>query len=343
MVLVTIPFKDNTDDDYALRQLNRALKSLAAQTSPFFTTLIVLDGGIRPDHKNQFQALKETYPFLIKKVGDGKMGAGAARQVGIDFAFSEKFGQLFTYKYLIFLDSDDMLLPNAIEDLARAAQSSNFDVVVSPIIAETNLIEKSIIPAEKNTTWTHGTIYSTKFLYNNKIRFYEDIQGNEDSAFNLLANTLSRKNRGIIEIPTYLWIYNPASVTRTDPKYFASWATPQYILGISRAILEILGKDSEFDKNLIYSIIELYHKYELCQEKEWFGTPEESLGITNNLKALFGRKEIQELLKEEKAQEAIARNVHGAEWCCEEKICFNEGFDWWVKGWTELKYMEDCE
>ena len=277
--------------------------------------------------------------FFCKSVPENKKGPGAARQVGIDFAFSQKVDGRFVYDHLMFLDADDMLLPNAVEDLNRAAKTSNYDVVTSPIIAETNLTEKTIISAEKNTTWTHGTIYSTQFLYDNKIGFYTDIQGNEDSAFNLIANTLSRKNRGIIEIPTYLWRYNVDSITRRDPEYFASWATPQYVLGITRAILEVLDKDSEFDKNLIYSIIELYHKYELCRTKEWFKTSDKTPEVYGILAALFKREEIRNLLKDEKAQEAIAYNVHGAEWWNNEIVCFRENFDYWINFWMEPNFI----
>ena len=346
MVLITIPFKDDPDSLDSLYKLNQALGSLKNQTTLYFTILVVIDGDI-PDNHAHFWAgknsLNDQYSFICKNVPAGRSGPGAARQVGIDFAFSKKIDGRFAYDYLMFLDADDMLLPNAVEDLNRAAKTSNYDVVTSPIITETNLTEKTVISAEKNTTWTHGTIYSTQFLYDNKIGFYTGIQGNEDSAFNLLANTLSRKNRGIIEIPTYLWRYNVNSITQRDPEYFASWATPQYIIGISRAILEILDKDSEFDKNIIYTIIELYHKYELCQTKGWFGTPDEAIEIDDVLTALFRRKEIQDLLSDKKIQEAVAYNVHGAEWSNNELICFSEGFDWWVKGWTEPKYMEDNE
>lgn len=346
MVLITIPFKDDPNSLDALYKLDYALNSLDNQTTRYFTTLVVIDGDITSNHVHYWggkNGLNDRHTFLCKDVPTEKRGPGAARQVGIDFAFSQKVDGRFIYDHLMFLDADDMLLPNAVEDLNRAAKTSNYNVVTSPIIAETSLTEKTIIPAEKNTTWTHGTIYSTQFLYDNKIRFYTNIQGNEDSAFNLLANTLSRKNRGIIEIPTYLWRYNMNSITRRDPEYFASWATPQYVMGISHAILEILDKDLEFDKNLIYSIIELYHKYELCIEKEWFGPTKEAVEINNNLIDLFKRKEIQDLLNDKKIQETIARNVHGAEWWNNEMICFNEGFDWWVKGWTEPKYMEDSE
>lgn len=341
MVLITIPFKDDPDSWDALYKLNQALGSLKNQTTLYFTILVAIDGDISDNHAHFWvgkNGLNDQYSFICKNVPAGRSGPGAARQVGIDFAFSKKTDGRFAYDYLMFLDADDMLLPNAVEDLNRAAKTSNYDVVTSPIITETNLTEKTIISAEKNTTWTHGTIYSTQFLYDNKIGFYTDIQGNEDSAFNLIANTLSRKNRGIIEIPTYLWRYNVNSITRRDPEYFASWATPQYVLGISRAILEVLDKDSEFDKNLIYTIIELYHKYELCVKKEWFRTSSDTPKVYSVLTALFKRKEIQDLFSDKKIQEAIARNVHGAEWCNNEMICFREGIDYWANFWMEPNF-----
>lgn len=343
MLLITIPFKDNPDSLDTLIKLSQAITSVQIQTTPYRSLLIVVDGEISDKHEVFWDSLKDEYEFLVKKVPEDKKGPGAARQVGIDFAFSQKVDGRFIYDHLMFLDADDMLLPNAVEDLNRAAKTSNYDVVTSPIITETSLTEKTIIPAEKNTTWTHGTIYSTQFLFDNNIGFYEGIRGNEDSAFNLLANTLSRKNRGFIEIPTYLWRYNTNSITRRDPEYFASWATPQYLIGIGRAIVEILNKDSEFDKNLIYSIIELYHKYELCIEKGWLGASEETLEVNDVLVTLFKRKEIQDLLSEKKIQEVIAHNVHGAEWSNNEMVCFNEGFNYWVKFWTEPKYTEGNE
>lgn len=340
MVEIIIPFKA-TENSETLEKLYKALDSISLQTSNYHNTLVVVDGEFdTPEFRKEFKEKitehnSNTYATFVPDSASWH-GAGAARQKGLDTVYLYTLPEMdklhFLFDYVMFLDADDILLPNAVEDLYRAAKKDNYDLVVSPLIIETNQIEKKIMKAEENTTWTHGTIYSTEFLNKNNIRFYEGIRGNEDSAFNLLANTLSRSNRGMIEIPTYLWRYNKDSITRRDPDEFASWATPQYIIGISKAITQLAYADKDFDKNLIYSILQIYYKHQLCFVKGWYS---QSIEVTDTIVRMFLEEKVQKLFEDENALRAIGQNLHSADYYNKELIIYPQNFSNWIYNYSQ--------
>lgn len=83
--------------------LRNALDSLEAQTFRRWEAIVVYDSSMQlPDD------FKQAFPYPEYYITGGKKGAGAARNIGAGHANSG---------VLLFLDADDMLLPNAINDL----------------------------------------------------------------------------------------------------------------------------------------------------------------------------------------------------------------------------------
>jgi hypothetical protein len=64
-------------------------------------------------------------------------------------------------------------------------------------------------------TWFHGKIYRVSFLKEKGLKFHPDLRSEEDAYFNLLCWNCTN-NRGEIAEETYIWRYNPNSITRTD-------------------------------------------------------------------------------------------------------------------------------
>ena len=70
------------------------------------------------------------------------------------------------------------------------------------------------IPQNVGTiTWFHGKIYRVKFLKEKGLKFHPTLRSEEDAYFNLLCWN-STENRGEIAESTYIWRYNPNSITR---------------------------------------------------------------------------------------------------------------------------------
>lgn len=117
--------------------------------------------------------------------------------------------------YLIFLDSDDMLMPKAIEILTREMNVTNSDIISSDFLVESDISITTTFHA-KNTpvTWCHGKCYRRKYLIENDIRFLPQFRINEDSYFNLVAWN-STKKRMILPEVTAIWRQNKNSITRS--------------------------------------------------------------------------------------------------------------------------------
>ena len=120
MVNVIIP-------TYKAREtLPKALDSLVAQTKDMFLVTIVQDGD-GEDYSDIIAEYKRRglKIFLLQKENGGP---GTARQYGMDCTKM--------CDYVMFLDSDDMLTPRAVEILYREAKRNNADVISSTFIAE---------------------------------------------------------------------------------------------------------------------------------------------------------------------------------------------------------------
>lgn len=225
MVNVIIP-------TYRAREtLPAALDSLVAQTKKmFFTTLVQdCDGEDYSDIIAEYTRRGLKINLLSTHINSGP---GVARQVGIDNS-----GMC---DYVMFMDSDDMLMPRAVEILNQEAKKNNADIIISSFLVEKAhepglLFDSDTAPV----TWTHGKIYRKQYLIDNGIRFPNDLRLNEDSFFNLVAVNSTKSKFRIKEV-TYLWRDNPNSLTRgKESGNFFEKSWEQYILGQARGLLEI--------------------------------------------------------------------------------------------------------
>jgi len=100
------------------RYLIEAIRSVEAQTSRDWE-MVVADDGSTDDTRRVVEAFGGAVRYLYQQ----NQGVSAARNL----AFRESSGE-----YVVFLDSDDYLLPNALADLSAALDSDrNCDVVYS--------------------------------------------------------------------------------------------------------------------------------------------------------------------------------------------------------------------
>lgn len=290
MVNIIIPYYNDEEG------IKTALESLKNQTKKIFVVTIVDDNSSN-DISSIINEFNKT--LNIKYIKQNKnRGPGCARQRGLDLCNS-------FIDYVMFLDSDDILYPRAIEVLYHEAKINKADIVASDILVEKKNDSGNVIKAEDATTWTHGKIYSLDFLRKNNITFFEDVRYNEDSAFNLIVYELAERKFFISET-TYLWRDNSNSITRQNRINFVKKYNNLYILGQCKAILKIAEEKNNIN-NLIYTIENIYNQYqvELYNEKDTSKIDQMIFKVLNNSKVV-------DLFNDKKVKKALGQTLRGA-------------------------------
>ncbi len=100
--------------------LPKCIESVLAQTYQDYELLLVDDGS--PDGSGKIcDAYAAKYPDKLRVIHQPNGGAGAARNHGIE---------LSTGEYLLFVDGDDYLSDNLLEELAAAIEKTDADLVM---------------------------------------------------------------------------------------------------------------------------------------------------------------------------------------------------------------------
>ena len=185
---------------------------------------------------------------------DENRGPGLARQSILDTTESD---------YIMFLDSDDMLMPRAVSILYKQAKQDEYDMVRSSFIREEKDKQDILLPQNINTiTWFHGKIYRTAYLKDNNIRFHPNLRADEDAFFNLIAWN-SAKKRGETSEVTYIWRFNENSIPRgsSGKEYFMK-TYMYYMTSQVEGLCELFRLNPEVDASLVMqTLINTYTYY----------------------------------------------------------------------------------
>lgn len=215
---------------HSRKTLPYVFQSLLTQTTKDFFITVVADGDGEnySDIIDNFRSHGLTINFMpLEK----NVGPGLARQAALD---ADKESDFF-----MLCDSDDMLMPQAVESLLRGITSQQLDIVSSSFIrhqANENLLQDV---ANTAITWCAGKIYRAQYLREKNIRFHPTLRLNEDSYFNVVAWNSTAK-RGQLHEVTVLMMDNQDSLTRKDGlKGFFEKGWEQYILSQTDGLREI--------------------------------------------------------------------------------------------------------
>lgn len=239
MINVIIPCYNSSET------LPKTLDSLVAQTqSRFFVTVIddCSEENILSIVSDYEDKLNINYIRLTQNCGPG-----VARQAGLDNTICE---------YVMFLDADDMLMPQAIEVLNREVNRNKPDILISAFIQQNKYGIDRIVHSTETATWVHGKVYNCSFLRENNIRFPEGLRINEDGAFNTMALNMT-ENIYRTSVITTLWVDNKSSLTRKD-KNFAVNCIPSYVEGQVYAF-NFLLENKGIVKNLPLGLVYIYN------------------------------------------------------------------------------------
>jgi glycosyltransferase involved in cell wall biosynthesis len=192
-----------------IKTLNRTLASLEAQTYNDFYVHIIDDNS----SENILPIINQHKSNLNIKItrNEKNLGCGMTRQVGIDSTDAD---------YIAFLDSDDVLMPYTIETwINMALTNPEYDIFHSHFYEQNKIDNDSALILHKNGfTWCHGKLYKTEFLKKWNIRNLPEVKYSDDSFFNSMCTELGSMT--IIPIPTYIWINNPDSITRSKDSLY---------------------------------------------------------------------------------------------------------------------------
>ena len=188
--------------------IKECISSVLMQKTSYNYELIVINDGSKDDTLEKINLFKENKHLKI--ITQENKGFSGARNRGID----ESLG-----KYIMFLDSDDLLCENSIEKLIKTAKEKKADIVQGSYYTfnkNGNKFYTNITPTEKNKEisvpgFPWGKVYKAKLF--EKVRFPLDFWY-EDTIVNYLLARLSNK---YVAISDYVYGYriNEKGITFT--------------------------------------------------------------------------------------------------------------------------------
>lgn len=176
------------------------LQSLLLQTKNDFAVTFVLDGADEAAEQaiNLYYGKRPHNTYLIKH-----KGVGAARNIGLNHSYSP---------YVMFLDSDDLLLPNAVGTILNAIDHG-FDMMIGKTMREAENGNFDVVGSGQ-VTWIHGRVYSREFLRKYDI-YFPELPMCEDLAFNMLCAEFAQ-SAPETQWPIHIQRYTPGSLSHSE-------------------------------------------------------------------------------------------------------------------------------
>ena len=240
--------------------LRKCLDSVVNQTLKDIEIIVINDGST-DDSKNIIEEYLCKYKNIIFIDQENK-GIGKTRNIGIKKATGE---------YITFVDSDDYIKENMLEEYYKYAKKHNFDLVIGSYIKKIN--NKEII--FENNKFKTGNVkttpqilylieygpcaklYKREMLINNNI-YFDEKRKYEDMPFVSKALLKSKLIGQITEPYYYYIIHNNSETTTMDKRVFD-------ILDILKEIKDYYKREYYLRDELDYVIIDKITTYMLQQ------------------------------------------------------------------------------
>lgn len=215
--------------------------------------ITVIDDCSEKPYDDIIESFRPFFGDRIQLIRNEKnMGPGLARNVGIEHC---------ECTYFTCLDADDAFYsPTSLDIMRDTMDEENLDALFTRILEQRPNGEIATPPTD--LTWMHGKMYRTDFIKRNGICF-TGTPTSEEMEFNPLVSLLSDKVRGI-ELYSYMWLNNPKSITKSDPR-FELVSIPDYAEALTGAMEKAIQKRpqrSKFIKTLACNFVTLYVYYE---------------------------------------------------------------------------------
>lgn len=234
----------------------------------------------------------------------------------------------------MFLDSDDLLLPKAVERLSKEINVTGSDVIISKIQTE-DKFHFSYSIEDVSSVWTHGKIYRVSYLRNLKLNFIK-LKTNEDLAFNAVAIKIAERKKtiGFINEELYLWRYNNNSITRQQNQIINTICqlSSDFILAINFAIKKF--EELEEDIELLFpKIIGLYTHVQILKNYGKY-----TIEIEKIIEEIFSKERVKELiiLQKEKNKEDVFLHIPQGTVQYDKKIRFEQNIQDFIFKYTNI-------
>ena len=210
------------------------------------------------------QEVKKLFPYVTYYQRTRNEGPGMARQLGIDMTFNP---------YIMFIDSDDYLLPGAIDLILNMFKTNTMPDVYNWrwLNEETNQFSGKWNPL------MHGNVYRREFLQLYNIEFCkEGSYLNEDVGFNHICDTIIKHietydhtpHKLFCETPIYMYTYNKNSITHANKKEFKYTKQTRGLMINGLHIYNTLYKNKINKEVLLYELntlmVGLYENFLEC-------------------------------------------------------------------------------
>ena len=225
--------------------LIRTLKSIDSKSNKIRIT--VIDDCSSPSYQREIKKLFPKVNFFSRTVNQGP---GAARQLGINITSNP---------YIMFIDSDDYLLPMCLDLVLKTIQNNTMpDLYLFRWLNE----ETNQFSGEWNPLM-HGWVYKREFLKIYNIDFCaESSYSNEDIGFNHTCDMILKHiatydntlHKLFCETPIYMYTYNKNSITHANKKEFL-FTKQTYGLAMNGLHIVKKGLENEVNKDVFYEKI----------------------------------------------------------------------------------------
>ena len=262
---ILIPYHDNKDT------IGAALASIAVQTVKDNIRVLICNDSSSYVFTTELMEIINSYQNTrncIEVYSESFGNVGQTRQSLLERAKG---------KYIMFLDADDILYtPYVVEALCNVLDKNpGVAIVTSPYLEERISADgqKALYQRPIEITTLLGKMYRREFLTEHNIYFTET-KRNEDAFFNQL---LSCYNPTAIQIeqPTYVWKYNPHSLSRDINNKDLSYERKSDYLNNQIRLFEekksrgIISKNDTCIRQTLETIVMTYLYYcELFEENE---------------------------------------------------------------------------
>lgn len=204
------------------------------------------------DFLNSFINIK---PKLI--INEINSGPGITRQNILDIASS---------LFITFIDADDVLATNII--LSQLSQflkeKPRTEVLYTSWLEEVIIDNKTMFNLHSNeNSWLFGKLFNIDFLRYNKISFHPDLRIQEDSYFIGNARCICKKFE-TLDNTSYIWTYNPKSITRINNGEYTYKGFPTLITAIRYHLQWLMDNKYDYDyqerfyRLLMYTFFQLH-------------------------------------------------------------------------------------
>ena len=195
--------------------IEECIKSLSVQTYSDFEVILMDDGS--PDDTYDFVAeILKSYSSLDARLyRQENSGVARTRNKCVGLAEGE---------YVAFMDQDDTVMPDYLEQLIRQTENGDCDIALCGYVRRTDegkilktvsLCEDSFSKYRIVAPWAR--IYRRAFLLDNGLEFLPTPCG-EDTYLTIQAYALTRNIRIACGYTGYVWRYNPTSVSNTHQR-----------------------------------------------------------------------------------------------------------------------------